>query len=1069
MCRKTEKIIQEPQYPRFISNRAVGDDKLKGESQNRLASAIQRHIESCDLNNYKEDCLPRIIGLEGPWGSGKTNVVRNLKRKLTQSYYVFEYDAWGHQEDLQRRSILETLTSQLIKDKVLPMDEKVTPSIVEKDTLVSWPTKLEELLAHRKITDNTSVPILNGGAIGLLFCSILIPLLRNLVDIYFFCWPNLLKACFPYFPFVIALLYWLISSLWHHRKINFGELLKISKEGSTTTRNFETISEEEPSVIKFKKWMSDLSDYLSCSSKEKKLILVFDNMDRLQKHQVREFWASIHTFFSEGSFENIWAIIPYDFNHLKESFETPDEAELFLQKTFPVSYSVALPVISDYKDIFYKFYLEAFGPDFLPYVDEVSRIYRLSKRSPNVRDIIIFVNKLVALYQLWGECINLKSMALYTLNSKKIEENPEKHILSGDFLLENNINRIIEYDTRVQTEIAALYYGITVEHAMQIPLSNYILRSIEGEDGYDINTHANNDNFDDILENVIEKEDDVKLNDIVVNCLSKLLKQNHRVASIWTDITSRYCKNRLESLSLSQTAKQLLLHTKDDTRQLLVNHLFNEFQTYRDMTGSQYFIVMRDFDHFLKENEITETYVDAPLKLKPKEFVAYLRQAKEEYSSYSVYCNAVELDQYLADELNKDTYEIVDIVSLLKLDTQYSFPTLKAALKANITGKARITPHHVGENLVSYRLLYDGLIDAVVPLSECNSLEQTLRTDKITEGYVDLVASLIVHNQSISNVSVEMIDIRELADIILRYISMNDLLNYAYNNNNNRVVKDLIHHMISNSIGEEFDVKHMAELESYKTQFSIDEKDILEYASLFTRDETLNSISEESLFSTIPEGSNLYKASAESACALCVRINETLAAFLNTKCTGQTISYNRSNYTTMFVHKAIGYLIDTTYLSPTPQYLEGFALAIFKGVDTDTYRLPLNEYEVKVMKRVNLSSVSIAIKDIVDKYCQDPSKVMSPQKFLFYEKWIREYGNLEKQYDRFTHRILEVVVDNKDCLSCIIENGDFYSRVINNAGVDGDALKNKIKNKLLSDKSEDLEAFAVKIGITLSE
>ena len=170
-------------------------------------------------------------------------------------------------------------------------------------------------------------------------------------------------------------------------------------------------------------------------------------------------------------------------------------------------------------------------------------------------------------------------MALYALNLKKLEENPESKILSGDFLKDNNINRIIEYDIQIQTEIAALYYGITVEHAMQIPLSNYILKTIEGKDGYDINAHAENDNFDDILENVIEKEDDVRLNDIVINCLSKLLKQNHRVASIWAGVATRYCKNRIESLSFSQVAKQLLLHTKDGVRQLIVNHLFNEFQS----------------------------------------------------------------------------------------------------------------------------------------------------------------------------------------------------------------------------------------------------------------------------------------------------------------------------------------------------------------------------------------------------------------------------------------------------------------------------------------------------------
>lgn len=64
--------------------------------------------------------MPRIIGLEGKWGSGKSNVVENIKKHLDgEGYHTFTYDAWGHQEDLQRRSILETLTNDLIENKVL--------------------------------------------------------------------------------------------------------------------------------------------------------------------------------------------------------------------------------------------------------------------------------------------------------------------------------------------------------------------------------------------------------------------------------------------------------------------------------------------------------------------------------------------------------------------------------------------------------------------------------------------------------------------------------------------------------------------------------------------------------------------------------------------------------------------------------------------------------------------------------------------------------------------------------------------------------------------------------------
>ena len=71
----------------------------------------------CQNDSLDEECtLPRIIGIEGIWGSGKSNVVKMLERELSDDYYFFEYDAWGHQEDLQRRSILELLTSKLIDD-----------------------------------------------------------------------------------------------------------------------------------------------------------------------------------------------------------------------------------------------------------------------------------------------------------------------------------------------------------------------------------------------------------------------------------------------------------------------------------------------------------------------------------------------------------------------------------------------------------------------------------------------------------------------------------------------------------------------------------------------------------------------------------------------------------------------------------------------------------------------------------------------------------------------------------------------------------------------------------------
>ena len=120
-------MANNEQYPRFIPDKPTGDDVFEGQSQTNLANNICEYIRSNDSASSRgREQMPRIIGLEGKWGSGKSNVVEKIKKDLEgEGYYTFTYDAWGHQEDLQRRSILETLTNALIEDKVLEGKVKI--------------------------------------------------------------------------------------------------------------------------------------------------------------------------------------------------------------------------------------------------------------------------------------------------------------------------------------------------------------------------------------------------------------------------------------------------------------------------------------------------------------------------------------------------------------------------------------------------------------------------------------------------------------------------------------------------------------------------------------------------------------------------------------------------------------------------------------------------------------------------------------------------------------------------------------------------------------------------------
>ena len=140
-------MLDEKKYPHFIPDKPQGEDVFEGKSQEHLAASICNYIKSIDVNPDKKDGvnMPRIIGLEGKWGSGKSNVVRMIGGSLVkEGYYSFTYDAWGHQEDLQRRSILETLTKELTSKDVL--SGKVSIKTRTGDTFTdTWENQLQML------------------------------------------------------------------------------------------------------------------------------------------------------------------------------------------------------------------------------------------------------------------------------------------------------------------------------------------------------------------------------------------------------------------------------------------------------------------------------------------------------------------------------------------------------------------------------------------------------------------------------------------------------------------------------------------------------------------------------------------------------------------------------------------------------------------------------------------------------------------------------------------------------------------------------------------------------------
>jgi predicted KAP-like P-loop ATPase len=101
---------ENEKHPHFIPNSPCGVDQFEGHSHTTVADCI------FDVLRNDESC--RIVGIDGGWGTGKSNLIELVRKKIESDsvYHFFLYDAWGHQNDLPRRSILEELTDYLTED-----------------------------------------------------------------------------------------------------------------------------------------------------------------------------------------------------------------------------------------------------------------------------------------------------------------------------------------------------------------------------------------------------------------------------------------------------------------------------------------------------------------------------------------------------------------------------------------------------------------------------------------------------------------------------------------------------------------------------------------------------------------------------------------------------------------------------------------------------------------------------------------------------------------------------------------------------------------------------------------
>lgn len=483
----------------------------------------------------------RSIGLAGTWGAGKSTVIGLLRKALSRNpnYTVWVFDAWAHEGDPLRRTFLESLIDALATKRWL--DEKRANK------------RKKRLSGRRRTGTQETSPHLSSfgrwsGLAAFLWPIAVVLLTSGLKDVGPFSRsaPMNAQLIAGFVVVAVALLALIPGAREEHRRVQGkrdadGNPLRpdywrvIAKLPTlVTTRTTES---GEPTSIEFERHFGQLMAE-ALADDTHRLILVVDNLDRVDPATALKIWSTLQTFLQYRSprttwLERLWVVMPFDVEAIRRLWAADDDAlpssasaadtaspqgqptdnapgngtlaTSFIDKSFQVVFEVPVPLVSDWR----SYLLDLLRTALPDHKDEetLHRIYRLvavdrhAQSAPTPRELKMIVNQLGALHRQRQDSIPLVDMAYYVLLRRRNCDVVKG--LRSDDLPALDRRGLLSADAR--DNLAALAFGVPREKARQFLLRPEILAALEAGDGGALQAQQRHVGFDEVLEEAIEQ------------------------------------------------------------------------------------------------------------------------------------------------------------------------------------------------------------------------------------------------------------------------------------------------------------------------------------------------------------------------------------------------------------------------------------------------------------------------------------------------------------------------------------------------------------------------------------
>ena len=1052
---------------KLLSKVPCNDDLFEGGAHRKLAKEISDEIRNDD------NCT--IIGIDGGWGSGKSNLVGMIQKELSMGtnggkYHFFTYDAWGHQTDLQRRTILEELTSDLVKGQ--------TPILNEN----SWKDSLENLLAKKKHTTTKTIPAIGIGTIVSMFSILLTPFVTHLASLVSIEW---LKQAILVIPYVFA-----YSFSWYRHygkmkekyKQNFtwekclSEFFLIYKDDIKEETKFETISEKEPSSRQFKEWIHEIDNSLK-QNDGIVLVLVIDNMDRLPKQKVQELWAAIHSCFSEEKYTNIRIIVPFDRLHIRNAFQSEnlirqcdgkDNAitvygDDFINKTFYIVYTVPPPILSGWMHYFKDRWKEAFGSNAI--VDySVLQVYDMLTKEQSPRKIIAFINQFVTIRNLCDERIEDKYIALYIFGRSKIIENPLEEILNPSYL--QGLNFLYSDDENMASNISSLYYQLSLDKAMDVVFTREVTAELDDNNVKVLDQLRGNANYWEILNHSITSVSNIE------NATLALEKHfgdesSHEASLIWDALYRRSCPGSATQDKQYEEYHGILLKHISEKKDYYA-HLITVYHAniYDGFDLQNYINGIDKLHEFIPEEE--RRIYDFETIITPKQYLQLVENRKDNFDEYGLVVDDGSLDEYLAN-LDVDKLSNMKLYPFVKNDVE--IPRYKEKIKQQFIAN---TSNIQIETKLLRRLKEIVVDDRPIDISDYisdNEIYNMLNAmSKSDELYPDVLSMAISRysngngyirgylENSVGTLTEEQIE--KVANCIEYYISYGKLLLQLENFSAVPYVADIARNLTTRSLGNsKMNIKDsLVNYDNIYSHLNLDSQSLLRRWNDWKKFVSSITIADvPSLSTSLVE--NMKKSTELQISKHCLGLVEEYLESLDQEVWKNSLVSNDYNFKLLFVYhpKSLAFFIDAF-----KEIMRDYAL----GHSNTSISNELTEKTMTILADMGYDC-SIVFKEVRDIFVNN--SCINKDKLKYFGKWLFLYGNLEGSKKSLNKILRSEFLDDPEILKLVSENKIVVKQIMKKADDTSD-FTNKLSALTKQHEDDDeLKSLCAYWGIDIEK